>query len=351
MNDFELVRLGFDELEPSPEFTAWLAQEGLSVAITKGNSLCLVGLDQDGSLSFVERQFGNCMGLESVGSNTLYLATRYQIWRLENAIPEGQLDGAGHDRLYLPQTAWTTGTLLVRDLALMDDGELVFVNGLFSCLCSPSLRLNFEPTWLPPFISSLGHEDRCHLSGVALAQGRPAFVTSGSTSDQPAGWREHQRDGGVVVSVQTGDLICKGLSMPNSPRLSDGLLWLCVGGSGRLGVLDPADGRITEVTELPGFARGLALRGKQAVVATSRPQRGETFDGLPLSERLSGDGAGGRCGIFVIDRESGRIEHSLLFAGGASQIHAVALLPQVRRATAVPFTGDDVQELVTVGSE
>ena len=349
MSDFELVKLGFDELQPSPGFTAWLAEERLGVAITKGNSLCLVGLDQDGELSFVDRQFGSCMGLAALGSDTLFLATRYQIWRLENALPEGQLGDAGHDHLYLPQTAWTTGRLLVRDLAVMGDGRVVFVNGLFSCLSVPSSRLNFEPTWLPPYISALAPEDRCHLSGVALENGRPAFVTSGSRTDRSAGWREHQRNGGVVVSVEAGDVIASGLSMPCSPVLRGRLLWLCLGGSGRLVVVDPADGRLTQVAELPGFARGLALTGNYAVVATSRPRRGESFSGLPLSDRLAGADAGGRCGIFVIDLGSGRVEHSLQFAGGASELHAVALLAGVRCATAVPFTGDDVQELVTIG--
>ncbi len=351
MRSFELVRLGFDELEASPGFTDWLDEQQLSIAITKGNSLGMVGLDRDGSLSFVDQQFGTCVGLAAIGSDTLFLATRYQIWRLENALPEGQLDEAGHDRLYLPQTAWTTGALLVRDLAVMHDGSLVFVNGLFSSLCIPSTKLSFEPIWLPPFISGLAHEDRCHLSGVALEDGRPAFVTSGSTTDQPAGWREYQRDGGVVVSVKTGELICTGLSMPCSPVLSSGRLWLCLGGSGQLGVLDLADGALTAVAELPGFARGLALFGGQAVVATSRPHRSETFEGLPLSDRLTGREAAGRCGIFVVNLDTGRVEHSLVFVGGAPEIHAVALLPKVRWATAVPFTGDDVQELVTVGGE
>lgn len=351
MSDFELVRLGFDELEASPGFAAWLAEERLSIALTKGNSLCLVGLDHDGSLSFVDRQFGSCMGLAAVGSDTLFLATRYQIWRLENALPDGQLGDAGHDHLYLPQTAWTTGTLLVRDLAVMHDGRVVFVNGLFSCLSTPSSRLNFEPAWLPAFVSELAPEDRCHLSGVALEQGRPAFVTSGSRTDQPAGWREQQRDGGIVMSVQTGDLIAAGLSMPCSPVLSDGLLWLCLGGSGQLGVVDLADGRLTKVADLPGFARGLALAGNHAVVAASRSRRGETFSGLPLSERLVGVDAAGRSGMFVVDLASGRVEHSLLFAGGASEIQALALLPGVRCATAVPFNADEVQELVTVGRD
>jgi hypothetical protein len=102
------------------------------------------------------------------------------------------------------------------------------------------------------------------------------------------------------------------------------------------------------VAALPGFARGLAVTGEHAVVGTSCPNRGETFDGLPLSDRIHGAEANGRCGVFVVNLESGAIEHSLLLSGGSAEIHGLALLPGVRNPTAVPFTGADVQELVTV---
>jgi uncharacterized protein (TIGR03032 family) len=348
MSPFELIRLAFDELQPSPGLADWLAAERLSIALTRGNSLSLVGRLQDGSVSLAEYQFGMCRGVFAAGSETLFLATRYQIWRLQNALPDGELTDAGHDCLYLPQTAWTTGMLLVRDLAADPAGEVRFVNGLFSCLSAPSTRLSFEPVWVPPFISALLAEDRCHLSGLAIAEGGPAVVTSASCADHPYGWRERQRDGGVVLSIPTGDTIASGLSMPCSPVLRDGSLWLCAGGSGELVAIDPSDGDIDVVAALPGFARGLAVTGEHAVVGTSCPNRGETFDGLPLSDRLHGAEANGRCGVFVVNLESGAIEHSLLLSGGSAEIHGLALLPGVRNPTAVPFTGADVQELVTV---
>ena len=348
MSPFELIRLAFDELQPSPGLADWLAAERLSIALTRGNSLSLVGRLQDGSVSLAEYQFGMCRGVFAAGSETLFLATRYQIWRLQNALPDCELTDAGHDCLYLPQTAWTTGMLLVRDLAADPAGEVRFVNGLFSCLSAPSTRLSFEPVWVPPFISALLAEDRCHLSGLAIAEGGPAVVTSASCADHPYGWRERQRDGGVVLSIPTGDTIASGLSMPCSPVLRDGSLWLCAGGSGELVAIDPSDGDIDVVAALPGFARGLAVTGEHAVVGTSCPNRGETFDGLPLSGRLHGAEANGRCGVFVVNLKSGAIEHSLLLSGGSAEIHGLALLPGVRNPTAVPFTGADVQELVTV---
>jgi uncharacterized protein (TIGR03032 family) len=347
---FEIVKLALDELHPSPGFADWLAREQLSIAITKGNSLGFVGLAPDGSVSYEDEPFGFCLGLHSSDSDTVFVASRYQIWRLENALPPERTDAGGRDRLFLPQTAWTTGMLGIRDLAVTPDGDVVFVNGLFSCLSAPSSTLNFEPLWLPPFISALEPEERCHMTGVALADGRPAFVTCAAATDQPNGWRERQRDGGVVVSVPDGEVIAGGLSMPYSPVLRDSRLWLCAGGAGELSVIDAGTGNARPVAALPGFTRGLALKGGSAVVATSQPHRGETFEGLPLADRLGASGARGQCGIFVVELESGRIEHSLLFHGGASEIHALALLPGVRAANAVRFSGDQAQELVTFPS-
>jgi uncharacterized protein (TIGR03032 family) len=348
VTDHELVRLRLDELTPSRGFTDWLAAAGITIALTKGNSLHLIGRDAGDALSVTECQFGMCMGLAAVGSDTLVLATRYQIWRLENALPPGRISDAGHDRLFLPQAAWTTGTLLVRDLDVMADGRVMFVNGLFSCLATPSPRLNFEPAWLPPFVSGLAPEERCHLSGVALEHGRPVFVTAASRSDRPGGWREDVREGGVVVSVPDGEVVAAGLSMPCSPVLEDGRLWLCLGGSGELATIDPDDGAISRVAALPGFARGLALCDGHAVVGVSGPRRGEAFGGLPLADRLRDATDATSCGVFVVGLASGRVEHALLFSGGSVEIHALSVLPGVRSGAAVPFTGTDVQELVAV---
>lgn len=348
MSRFELVRLRFDEVTASEGFCAWLAEQRLSIAVSKGNSLWLIGARADRVLSLSEQHFGLCMGLAAAGPDTLFLATRYQIWRLENGLPPGEVTDEGHDHLYLPQMGWTTGMLLVRDLRVNSEGEVWFVSGLFSCLCRPSTTLNFEPLWMPPFVSALAPEERCHLSGLELVDGRPAFVTSAGLSDQPGGWRQRRRGGGVVVSVPAGEVVADGLSMPCSPLLHGKALWLCCGGTGELVAVDLESGVVTPLVALPGFARGLAIRGRQAVVAVSRPPQGENFAGLPLDERLKGAEASARCGIYIVDLASGRVEHSLTFAAGSPEIHALALLEGVGSAESVPFTGEEVQELVTV---
>jgi uncharacterized protein (TIGR03032 family) len=50
-------------------------------------------------------------------------------------------------------------------------------------------------------VSKLAAEDRCRLNGLALAEGRPRYVTAVSQSDVVDGWRDRRIDGGVVLEV------------------------------------------------------------------------------------------------------------------------------------------------------
>ena len=348
MSDFELIRLAFDELQPSPGFADWLAAERLSIALTRGNSLSLVGRLQDGSVSLAEYQFGMCRGLFAVSSETLFLATRYQIWRLQNALPDGELTDSGHDRLYLPQTAWTTGMLLVRDLAADQAGEVLFVNGLFSCLSAPSTRLSFEPVWVPPFISALLAEDRCHLSGLATAEGG----ARGGHEREPH--RSSVRLARAATGRRRGALDTD--RRDDRRRTLDAVLagparWLAVAvrrGLGRAGRDRPARRRHRRgggVAGLHARAGGdwLACGGRDVVPESRRDVRWPAAVRSPAWRRRERT-------LWRVRRqpESGAIEHSLLLSGGSSEIHGLALLPGVRNPTAVPFTGADVQELVTV---
>src|SRR5258707_921842 len=100
-----------------------------------------------------------------------------------------------------------------------------------------------KPLWRPPFLRNRAAEDRCHLNGLALVDGRPRYVTAVSTSDVADGWRDRRRDGGVVLEVPGGQAIASGLSMPHSPRFYRNRLWLHNSGTGQFGSIDPRSGR------------------------------------------------------------------------------------------------------------
>lgn len=97
---------------------------------------------------------------------------------------------------------------------------LWLVNTRFSCLCTIDSKHSFVPRWRPRFVSGLSPEDRCHLNGLGMRDGRPRYVTALGQTDERGGWRANKRDGGCLIDVDSGEIISQRLSMPHSPRWS-----------------------------------------------------------------------------------------------------------------------------------
>jgi len=338
------------EVRVSRHFLSWLAEAGASLAFTtyQTHRLFLIGMKEGGRLSIFERRFDRPMGLYATPER-LWMSTRWQLWQLADALAPGAVHD-GYDRLYVPRRADTTGELDIHDIAVDGDGRVVFVNTVYSCLATLSERHSFAPLWQPPFVSRLAPEDRCHLNGLALRDGRPAFVTSVSRSDVASGWRERRHEGGCLVDVASGEIALGDLSMPHSPRLSGGRLWLLQSGTGELGFADLARGRFEPVAFCPGFLRGLAFLGDHAVVGLSKPREERAFTGLALDGRLRDKDAEARCGLWVIDVRSGEVAHWLELDGVVAELYDIQVLPGVRRPKALGFKSDEIQRLITIGS-
>jgi uncharacterized protein (TIGR03032 family) len=333
----------------SPGLAAWLAHEQVSLAFTtyQTGKLFLLGTHAEGRLAVFERTFNRAMGLWA-DSQTLWLSTQYQLWHFANLLRPGELY-EGHDRLLVPKVGYTTGDLDVHDVAVDANGRVVFVATGFGCLATFAERASFTPLWRPPFLSKLAAEDRCHLNGLALVDGRPRYVTAVSRTDVIDGWRDRRVDGGVVLSVPDGQVIASGLSMPHSPRWHKGRLWLHNSGAGEFGSVDLITGRFVPLTFCPGYLRGLAFVGDYAVVGLSRPRHDKTFGGLPLEAELAKRGAEARCGLFFIDLRTGDVAHWLRVEGMVRELYDVAVLPQVTRPMALGFKSDEIQRIVAIG--
>ena len=198
-------------------------------------------------------------------------------------------------------------------------------------------------------MSRLAAEDRCHLNGLAMDDGRPRVVTAVGRTDVADGWRDRRRDGGCVVDVTSGEIAVAGLSMPHSPRFHGDKLWLLNSGSGFLGVVDAAAGRFEPLTFCPGYARGLAFVGGFAVVGLSRPRENATFAGLALDDNLAARDAEARCGLLVVDLASGDIAHWVRITGVVEELYDVAILEGVTRPMALGFQSDEICRMLMVG--
>ncbi len=338
------------ELNASRQFPSWLHEQKASLAFTtyQSGKLFLIGMHENGRLSVFERTFNRCMGLWG-DAQTLYMSTLFQLWRFENALEEGE-NHDGYDRLYVPRLAWTTGDVDVHDIAVDAKGQVVFVNTLFSCLATVSERYSFTPLWKPPFVTRLAAEDRCHLNGLALENGAPAYTTAVGRSDAHEAWRDHRRDGGVLIDVRSNEIVLEGLSMPHSPRVYRGKVWLLDSGNGNFGYADLKSGRFEPVAFCPGYARGLAFIGDFAVIGSSQARENKTFSGLALDDRLREKNIEARCQLQVVDLKRGDVVHSLRIEGIVSELYDVVTLPGVRRPTALGFKSDEIRRVISVGA-
>ena len=356
----EVLRIGFPgmmtsapalEITASRQFTDWMLEEKLSLGFTtyQAGKLFLLGLQSDRRLSVFERTFNRCLGLWSDGQ-TMWMTSLYQLWRFENVLAHGQLS-AGHDRMYIPQVGYTTGDLDIHDVAVEKSGRILFVNTLFGCLATISETHSFVPLWKPPFLSRLAAEDRCHLNGLALENGKAKYVTAVSQSNVADGWRDRRHDGGCVIDVQTNDIIATGLSMPHSPRVYRDKLWLLNSGTGHFGFVDRPTGKFEKVAFCPGYLRGLAFHGDFAIVGLSKSRENRTFSGLELDQNLKAGDAEVRCGVQVINLISGDVVHWLRIEGVVTEMYDVIGLPGVKRPQALGFKSDEIRRVLRIGDE
>ncbi len=300
----------------------------LLVSTYQAGKLIAVGRGEQG-LQLSLHEFDQAMGI-AVAANTIAVGARGQVWFLaDNSQLAPMIEPRGvYDRCFLPRTSTVTGGIHVHELAWGQDAhgepELWLVNTLFSCLINLHPAHSFVPRWRPPFISRLAGEDRCHLNGLGMRDGRPAFVTAMSQTDEPGGWRADKNRTGCVLDVGSGEAITTGLAMPHSPRWHGGRLLVLNSGWGTIESVDVNSGERTHIEAVPGFTRGLACRGNLAFIGLSRIRETAVFGGVPIAahhEQL-------KCGLGVVDLDRATTVATLEFESGIEEIFDVQIVPE-----------------------
>lgn len=342
----EGVKLDF---RPSRTFSPWLAGTGSSIGFStyQAGKIFLIGSNAEtGRLSVFERSFPRCMGLGSGPDGALWLSSLYQLWRFENFLEPGQQQN-GFDAVFVPIEGRTTGDVDIHDVHPLGPHRApVFVVTRFNCLATIDWENSFHPIWMPPFIDRLAAEDRCHLNGLAMEGDKPAYATCVASTNIAGGWREHRRTGGLVIDIASGETVASGLSMPHSPRLHDGQLYLIQSGTGEFGRIDLKTGKFEPLCFLPGFARGVAFIGNHAIIGVSRPRKDRTFEGLELSERLEKAGVGPSCQIAVVNLSTGDIEHTLEIDGAVQELYDITVLRNIRRPMILGFKTPEIRFMI-----
>ncbi len=278
---------------------------------------------------------------------SLYVSSQNQILGFYS-VSSSSCNEITSDCLYVPQIAYFTGALDVHDLVVDRDGYVVFANTMFSCLATNAQDASFIPIWKPWFISDLVPEDRCHLNGIAKRDDTPKYVTMCGTQNTESAWRNNRLSGGIVMDVQTNEVLCQGLSMPHSPRWHQNKLWLLNSGQGEFGYVDLNRGVFVPVAFCPGYLRGLTFYEKFALVGISKFKEDKALSPLPFKDKLAKHKAKSHCGILFIDYQTGKIEKCLVFEAGISEIYDLAVLPGVARPGAIDPNSEAAQTTIKI---
>lgn len=330
----------------SPSFQGWLARAGGSLAVStyQAGKVAMIGWGGR-QVTLLMREFDKPLGL-AVAGNRLALATRHTFWIFANApaLAHDYLEDqpGRYDALYLPRATYHTGDLNTHDVAF-SGGDVFLVAARFSCVARLSYDFSFTPVWKPKFVSDLVPEDRCHLNGLAIREGRPRYVTALGTTDSPGGWRENKATGGVLIDVETDEILAGGMAMPHSPRWHDGRLWVLDSGNGQLRLVDPSSGQSNVVCELPGYLRGLCFVGPYALVGLSKIREKHIFGGLPIQQRYDKL----LCGVAVVDTRNGEQVGLFEYTAGCEEIYDVQFLPDVYRPMILNLEKPAVHQAIT----
>jgi uncharacterized protein (TIGR03032 family) len=326
--------------ECSKNFAPLLAHLGVSLVVStyQAGKLIVLGT-QDRSLSLSFHNFKRAMGVALTGDR-MAVGTADQVWLLRSApqIAPHLDSNSTYDNCFLTRGSWFTGEIQSHEMSWIGN-ELWVVNTLFSCLCTLDYDHNFVPRWRPNFISTLAAEDRCHLNGLAVIDGKLRYITALGETDTPGGWRTEKATGGCLIDIESNEVVFRGLVMPHSPRVHQDRVLLLNSGEGQLVQIDTRGGSAETIAELPGYTRGLAIHGGLAFVGLSRVRERSTFNGLPLESRR----AELKCGLAVIEITTGRVVATFEFHSGVEEIFDVQIVHARLPAISGPYSHEEDQ--------
>lgn len=265
-----------------------------------------------------DRPMGMALSREGV-----VIGARNQVWFMpaiqdyaQQMEPKGQ-----YDRAYFVRKSHFTGNIMCHEIGWVER-ELWIVNTRFSCLCTLHPTCHFATRWHPPFISAVVPEDRCHLNGLATFNGQARYASALGETDTHSGWRPNKATGGCLIDIPNNAVVARGLAMPHSPRVANGKLFVLHSGVGRLELVDPANGRLETICELPGYTRGLAIHGSLAFVGLSKIRQSSSMDGVPIASKPEAL----KCGVWAIDLTRGAVIGFLELHDGFDELFDIQVL-------------------------
>lgn len=314
----------------TPELPILLRQLNCSIGIStyQAGKIIFLSPGPEGRIVQLPRSFVKAMGIALKGDR-MAVACKDEIILLKNSPQLAQFypkKKNTYDALFMPRASYYTGALDIHDLDWTADDQVIGINTSFSCIVKLDEHFSFTPIWKPHFITKIASEDRCHLNGMAIENGKAKYVTAFNDGDTPKSWRAVVTSGGIIMDVESNEIIARNIPMPHSPRIFDGALYLLLSATGELVKVDLATGKYDVVTKIGGFVRGLSRIGDYAFVGLSKLRKtSSTFSKLKIAETAD------VCGIAVVHLPSGKLIGKLVYQNSVEEIYDVQVLPGMIR--------------------
>jgi uncharacterized protein (TIGR03032 family) len=230
-----------------------------------------------------------------------------------------------YDGFFVPRSTYYTGILDIHDLE-WGDQELFAVNTSFSCIVKTSNRYSFETVWKPNFVDKLVPEDRCHLNGLALMDGQPKYVTALGKTNEGIAWKPGMLNGGILMDVESNEILMDRLPVPHSPRLYHDGLFMLLSATGELVKVAPESGTYEVVTRINGFLRGMDRIGDYLFIAMSKLRpTSSLFKDAPIAKSSI------LCGISIVYIPTGNQVGYISYQTSVEELFDVTVLPGMLR--------------------
>jgi uncharacterized protein (TIGR03032 family) len=338
----------------SPLFPKWLADHHASLIVSSYNShqVYSIGCDPNmEKLTFWVTQHLRPMGLGSYSENGKTIVTIGSLGRVYRYVNVGPIDHpqfGPFNPTFTLQNVSITGNADIHDLRPTAT-DTYFALAKFNCIAKLSPDKSFQVYYVPPWITynkqsdedftNLPFEDRCHLNGLCIVDGKPKYITVASMTDYPNSWRELQNQPhGAIIDITDNTIYCPDIYSPHSPRMYYGpfthngktlreTLWVLESGTGHLGFVD--DNKFVPMKFIAGFLRGLDFIDHYAVVTTSLDRHDHSFKDIPLSKHLSDNNMPAKCGVWVIDLHGMNVVEFIEFTAGVTELYDVTILKNI----------------------
>lgn len=258
----------------------------------------------------------------------------------ENIAKTLKINEKNFDTAYVQRAIYNTSNLDIHDIEF-GEGVLWGVNTLFSCLCTFDINYSFRPKWKPSFITELVPEDRCHLNGMVLQDGLPKYVTALSSSNEKEGWRKDISKTGVLLEVPSSKVLLDQLSMPHSPILVDGNVYLLESGNGNLIKYNPEKGTKEVVYNFNKFVRGMSHHNGILYIGTSKIRlSSKTFNELDVKDNST------EAGLILFDLNYKHIIGELYYNDTVEEIYDVKIVEGFKKPVIINKLEEKYKDII-----